>query len=320
MPCGRKPTCGSQGGTAGPTTGTVLGDISAAIGAIGGAATVAGLFGKTAVIVIGGVSAAAVVWLAAVAGAAIAAFVVIDFYRLRCLSHPDTERPVCTAGVIQTLVPAFNSATDEIFPFTAMHDRVDVVVKCDYWFRIEQLAAFIFCNIDLPLIPTAGDLTGSPILRGYYKNDKVCGAGLGASIGAVAGGVAGIFLGALVGGAIASAACGPFAWLCLILAVLVALIIAAVCALAGALAGGQIGKAAASSSAPSADDGSALHQGDYVTSTGGILTSGDDQGARVYWFVDNTILHGRSTETPPFNHNDPETNLTVDGCPAPPIG
>jgi len=47
-------------------------------------------------------------------------------------------------------------------------------------------------------------------------------------------------------------------------------------------------------------------------------------GARVYWFVTNTTLHGRSTGTPEFSFTDPDTNLTPpgagDACPPPIIG
>lgn len=305
MTCPRQPTCGSQGTTSSSSTSGVLSDIAWLLGLVGTVTTVVGLFGKTALFTLLGISAPVVVWIAAVAGALITFAVVLDFYRLRCLSHPDTLA-ACSAGVVERVVPSFGSATDELFPFTAMHDRIDVVVKCVYWFLVENGAAFVQCNIDTDT---------SPILRGYYKSAKVCGAGLGSTIGAGVGAVVGTFLGVLAGGAIASLACGPFAWLCLILAVLVALIVAAVCVLIGALAGGQIGKAAASGGPPAADDGSVLSASDYVTTKGGLLTSGDDDGARVYWFVTMTTLHGRSAAAPPFSHRDPDDNLLMDACP-----
>jgi hypothetical protein len=179
------------------------------------------------------------------------------------------------------------------------------VVKCVYWFRVENGAAEVICNAD-PLM--------SPILRGYYKSDKVCGAGVGAVIGVLVGAAVGIFLGVLAGGAIASLACGPFAWLCLIAAVLVALIVAAAVAIAGAIAGGLIGRAAASEDPPVADDGRTIAQGDYVSTRGGLLTSGDDAGARVYWFVTGTTLHGRSSLSSPFSHTDPDSALVPDAC------
>ena len=305
MSCPRQPTCGSQGTTGASSVSGVLSDILTLLGLVGTISTVVGLLDKTAVFTLFGISAPAVVWIAAVAGAVITFAIVFDFYRLRCLSNPQTLA-ACSSGVIERVVPSFGSATDELFPFTAMHDRIDVVVKCVYWFLVENSAAFVQCN---------SDADTSPILRGYYTSAKVCGAGLGSTIGAGVGAVGGIFLGVLAGGAIASLACGPFAWLCLILAVLVALIVAAVCVLIGALAGGQIGKAAASGGPPAAADGSVLSTSDYVTTQGGLLASGDDDGARVYWFVTMTTLHGRSAATSPFSHRDPDDNLLMDACP-----
>ncbi|MBS0447626.1 MAG: hypothetical protein JSR59_16915 [Proteobacteria bacterium] len=276
------------------------------MGAVGTVGTVVGLLDKKGIFSLFGISAPVVVWIAAVAGAVITFAIVFDFYRLRCLANPQTLM-ACSAGVIQRVAPSFGSATDELFPFTAMHDRIDVVVKCIYWFLVENNAAFVQCN---------DDADTSPFLRGYYKNDKVCGAGLGSTIGAGVGAVAGIFLGVLAGGAIASLACGPVALLCLILAVVVALVVAAVSVLVGALIGGQIGKAAASGGPPVADDGNVLSVSDFVTTQGGLLTSGDDDGARVYWFVTSTTLHGRSGALSPFSHRDPDDNLPVDACPA----
>lgn len=307
MACGRKPTPGSTGVNPGPSPEQIPGDVVAILGSAG---SIVGLIVNikelsTAVWSFG-LSGPALVWLAAIVAAVIVILVVADFWYQRCLASHQTQ-PACSAGVIQTVIPSFASASDEIFPFSAMHDRVDVVVKCDYWFRVNDFAAWIICNTDPDV---------SPMLRGYYKNEKVCAAGAGSTVGAVVGGVAGVFLGVLAGAAIASLACGPWVILCLILAVLVAAIIAAVCALVGAFAGGQIGKAAASDPGAVADGGSMLMVGDYVTTKGGLLTSGGDMGARVYWFVDNTTLHGRSTMSSPFSHTDPDAVLTTDACPA----
>jgi hypothetical protein len=70
---------------------------------------------------------------------------------------------------------------------------------------------------------------------------------------------------------------------------------------------------------PMSDDGNVLMQGDYVTTQGGLLTSGDDQGARVYWFVNMTAVHGNIHNTsgnhPPFSHTDPDFWFTMDSCP-----
>ncbi len=305
MACGKQPTCGSQGAGTGPTLGTVGSDILFLLGLVGTIASIVKLLTETKVITILGISASSAVWIAAVAAALVTWAVVFDFFRLRCLANPDTLK-ACSAGVVQTIVPAFNSATDEIFPFTAMHDRVDVVVRCIYWPLVQNLAGWIWCNTDPDI---------SPMLRGYYKNSQVCGAGLGATIGAGVGAIGGIFLGALAGGAIASAACGPLAWLCLIIAVIVAAIIAAVCVLVGALAGGQIGKAVSGGGPPTTTDGNLISVSDYVTTMGGVLTSGDDNGARIYWFVNSTMQHGQSGAMSPFDHTDPDAMLMPDGCP-----
>jgi hypothetical protein len=301
MSCGPAPTCGSQGVTTGSSLSSVPSDISWLFGILGTIGTIAGVVGKTHLVTIIGITAPAAVWLSAAAGALITFAVVFDFYRLRCLSNPDTLA-ACSAGVIERLVPAFNSATDELFPFTAMHDRADVVIKCMYWPLAVAGAGFVQCNSDALM---------SAILRGYYKSDKVCDAGLGATIGGAAGVVGGIIAGAVVGALVGCAT----VILC-IFACLIALIIAAVAVLVGALIGGQIGKAAAGDSTPTSSDGSALAQGDYVTTQGGLLTSGDDQGARVYWFVQTTTLHGVSAQSSPFSHTDPDTNLVPDACPS----
>ncbi|CAN7741274.1 hypothetical protein [Variovorax sp. LjRoot178] len=307
MACGKKPVEGSTGVNPGPSPDQIPGDVVAILGSIGSlvglAVNIIEL--KTAVWAILGVSGPALVWLAAVAAALITILVAADFWYQRCIASHQTQA-VCSAGVIQTMIPSFASASDEIFPFTAMHDRIDVVVKCDYWSRVTDFAAWVICNTDADT---------SPILRSYYKNAKVCAAGAGSAVGAVVGGVAGVFLGVLAGAAIASLACGPYVVLCLIAAVLVAAIIAAVCALAGALAGGQIGKAVATDPGAVADDGTMLMVGDYVTTKGGIFTSGGDMGARVYWFVDNTTSHGRSMMSSPFSHTDPDAVLRTDACP-----
>jgi hypothetical protein len=301
MMCPQQPTCGSQGVATQSSVSGVLGDLASILTVLGVIGTLAGLAAKGTIITILGIAAPAAVWIGAVVGALLAFATVFDFYRLRCLSHPDTLR-ACTAGVVQQLVPAFNSASEDIFPFTAQHDRVDVVVKCIYWPLVQVNAAFVECN---------SDPDTSPILRGYYHNAAVCAAGLGSTIGAGVGVVGGILLGVVAGAAIGCATI----ILCLF-ALLIALIVAAVTVIVAAIIGGDIGRAAAGGSpSPTADDGNTIHSGDYVTTQGGLLTSGDDDGARIYWFADQTTLHGHSTFSSPFDHTDPDANLTMDGCP-----
>lgn len=306
--CPPKPTCGSQGTSTQSSVSGVLGDLSCAFTVLTAIGSLIGILGKTSTITIQGIAAPAAVWIGAVIGAVLACTTVFDCYRLRCLAHLDTLA-ACSAGVVEQVVPAFNRVSDRIFPFTAQHDRIDVVVKCLYWPLVQLDADFVQCN---------GDPGKSPILRGYYHNAKVCGAGFGATIGAGIGAVGGILLGALAGAAIG----GATIILCL-LAQLTALIVAAATAIIAAVAGGQIGRAAAGGPpSPMADDDNTIHSGDYVTTRGGLLTSGADDGARVYWFVEHTTLHGRSTSSSPFDHTDPDANLAIDACPLrqPPAG
>ena len=58
-----------------------------------------------------------------------------------------------------------------------MHDRLDVVVKSNYWNIVENNALYIYC---------ADDADQSPIMHCYYEDKSVCAAGLGSTIGAVA--------------------------------------------------------------------------------------------------------------------------------------
>ncbi len=301
-----KPACGPQG----KPTDDVLTFILAVLGAIGGIIGAIKAVTSTTIVTILGISAPAGVWLAAVAAALVTELVVFGFYYKRCLEKPE-GLAACSAGVVNGIEESFNSASDELFPFTAMHDRVDVVIKSMYWFLAQNGAFFIKC---------AGDALGSPMILSFYESDEVCGAGLGATIGGGVGVIGGILLGVLAGAAIGCATI----ILCL-LALLIAAIIAAVVVIVGAFIGGQIGKAAAGDSTPSASDtGNAVQVGNYITTKGNLITSGDVDGARVYWFVTNTTLHGRSTGTPEFSFTDPDTNLTPpgagDACPPPIIG
>jgi len=88
-----------------------------------------------------------------------------------------------------------------------------------------------------------------------------------------------------------------------------------VAALVGILIGGLIGKAAAGSDDP-ITDGAGLTIGDYITTSGNLIIMGNLDNARAYWFVTEGghAVHGRSTETAPFSHLDPDTNLTEDAC------
>jgi hypothetical protein len=239
------------------------------------------------------------VWLAAVIGGVITFIVVAVFYYKRCHEDPDRQQQ-CSSGVINECVPSFDSGWDQAFPFIAMHDRVDVVVKSRYWSVAETNALYVKC---------ASDGCESPIIQAFYESEEVCAAGLGSTIGGGAGLVGGIIAGAAIGAAIGCAT----VILC-IFALLAAFVVAVAAVLIGALAGGQIGKAVAGDSEPTAEGGTAIDLGHYVTTEGGLVTHGDLDGARVYWFVERTVLHGRSTGSPQFSYVDPDRNLPRDAC------
>jgi hypothetical protein len=249
-----------------------------------------------------GITAVGAIWLASAAGAVATLATVAVFYWKRCLEDPDRQ-PACSAGVINSVVNAFSSAADELFPFSAMHDRADVVVKSVYWFLVEANAQLVDC---------AQDADQSPIIRCYYRTDEVCSAGLGATIGGTAGAVGGVLLGAIAGAAI-----GCVTILFCILALLAALVVAAASVLAGAFVGGQLGKMVSGRGGGARTAlGETLVVGDYVTTSGGLVTLGEADGARVYWFVDHTVVHGRSAGNPEFSFRDPDANLNPDACPS----
>jgi hypothetical protein len=297
-----KPTCGSQG----PAVDDVLGILFALVGAVGSVVPIiakfaAGVGPEVPLVTIFGISAVAVIWLAAVAGAALTFGYVLASYWNHCLRSFDRLEDQCSAGVINGVVDSFGSATDQLFPFTATHDRVDIVVKSAYWNLVQTNAQFV---------PCAKDDDRSPLIHCYYEDEAVCAAGLGATIGAGIGAIGGILAGVALAALIGCAS----VFLCLF-AILVALLVAAAIVLAGALIGGQVGKWAADESKPTATSGEALSIGDYVTTKGDIVTLGDDEDARVYWFVDETTLHGHSAESPEFSYRDPDENLNPDACP-----
>ncbi|HVG28576.1 MAG TPA: hypothetical protein VM864_02545 [Pyrinomonadaceae bacterium] len=301
-----KPICGTQGAG---STDSVWDSILLLWGLVG---TVAGVIGAitnaaaTTTIPILGITGAGVglIGLSAAAAALAVVFTVLAFAIDRC-SHPDGLN-TCSSGVVNEIVESFDEAADEVFPFIAMHDRVDVVVKRDYWHLVQNAAQFVKC---------AGDSIGSPIIQCLYETPAVCAAAVGATVGAIVGGIGGIVVGIIVGAAIGCAGSGPFYFFCLLLACIIAAIIAAVIALVGAFIGGQIGKAAADDPSPTNTEGSNIRLGDYITTKGNLIVSASFDGARVYWFVTETTLHGQSTGSPQFSHTDPDTNLTMDACP-----
>jgi hypothetical protein len=287
-----KPPCGQQDTTVDKDLTTIL----LIIGIIGTLVSVAkGSEAIAAWLVAQGVALG--IPLAAVGGALIAFGIVLVMFYNRCSTPRGVD--ACSSGVINEIVPSFDSGVDQFFAFTAMHDRIDVVIKSGYW-HLAQNNIFVRCS---------GHADQSPMIAGYFYSKEVCNAGTGAVIGGIAGVAGGILLGILAGAAIGCAT----VILC-IFALIVAAIVAAVVVIAAAVAGGQIGRAAGGESEPSAD-GTALRVGDYVTTPGNLLNVEFLDGARAYWFVRTATLHGQSSGVPPFSHTDPDANLNPDACP-----
>jgi hypothetical protein len=306
-----KPICGDQGGATDDAGKKILllwslvGTTGSLVGLITNAAAVSTL-------PILGISGAGigVIGLSAAAASLAVLFTVFSFYWDRCLDPPEGLQ-ACAAGVVNAVVESFNTGEENLFPFIAMHDYIKVVVKSEYWPLVQTGALYIDCT------ETADgeiDANGSPILQCVYETREVCYAGVGAVIGAAVAGLVGIVLGIIIGAAIGCAATGPFYPICLIFAAIIAAIVAAVITAIGAFVGGQIGKAAAGEQSPPGV-GNPLQPGDYVTVEGNMVTSGDFEKARVFWFVEKTTLHGRSTGSPQFSYEDPDANLTDDACP-----
>lgn len=237
--------------------------------------------------------------------AGIAIIVLITVFALdRCTAG--TGSPECVAGVVNEVVPSFSDAAQEVFPFTAMHDRVDVVVKSRFWDVVESNLPYVHCTDEE--IPRR-----SEILRCYFYDKQVCAAAKGALYGGIGGAVVGVIIGALVAAAITCATI----WLCL-LALLIALLIAAVAALVGACAGGQVGKAVGEDESPSdSSSGAILTVGDLVTVEGNMLRRAEDDGANVYWWSTSAALHGRATDgtSRPYSYCEIDEQLADDGCP-----
>jgi MFS family permease len=302
-----KPFCGNQIGGTSNTGEDIFKVISILMSIGGGIGTILAYLGKGVLTIIG-ISAVAAVWAAAALAAVAAIVIVLVFYINNCHTNPEGLRNACMSGVINNIVSSFDT-TAELFPFTAQHDRTEVVVKSRYWDLLSLNARYIYC---------ANDVDESPYVNCFYYSDEACGAGLGSTIGVVVGAIGGLIAGVAVGALIAGAACCATVVACLfcLLAILVAIIIVAIVAAVGAFIGGQIGRAAAGSDDPSADGSSeALRIGDYVTVRGNLILNGNLNGARTYWFVESTTLHGQSTNAAPFSYQDPDTNLTMDACP-----
>jgi len=296
-----RPNCGvNHPMNTAPVTVIVVGTVGTVFSVAGSIAAVkAGVAAAVA-----GTAASYGVAVAAVAAIAVVA-TVIYFAVVRCDRHPSGGVDSCIAGVIEGITPAFTgSTTDAVFPFTSQHDRVDVVVKQDYWDIIQQNSDYVYCS----------QADQSPIIPCFYYNPAVCNAGIGASVGSAVGAAAGLLIAAA---AVAAISCAT--WILCIIGLLVAVIIAVAAAIIGAEAGGEIGKAATEQQPPMSSGNELipaqpLAVGDYVSDKGSLLKIGDLNNALSMYFVENTTLHGHSLNSPSYSHSDPDQNLIPDAC------
>lgn len=309
----RRPKCGDGANSDDASSDTPLGKIGSVLGTtfaiIGAVLSVLKVIGEIAVVngilTIGGVAVAGAGGAGAISGsaAAIAVIVIVGMYALdRCTQGEGTAE--CVSGVVREIVQSFSDALEDLFPFTAMHDRVDLVVKSRYWDVVESNYAKVFCT-EHP------NPEKSEILRTYYFTKKVCNAAKGALLGAIGGAVIGVIVGALAAAAITCLT----VILCLF-ALLIAALIAAVAAIVGAFIGGQIAKAAKDETDPSDDSGSPLSQGSLVSVKGNMQRREEDESANVFWWVSSTTLHGIiSSSVPiPYSYCNLDEELPFDDC------
>lgn len=290
-----RPFCGVQSGTPVPTTG---GGFLALIGSV---MTIVGIITSVKAAGSGAIGFSllgiAAIPLAAVAGAGLVFAFTVYAWLDRCRSKDGPQR--CWAGVVNKIVPSFDSGWDDVFPSGAQHPRVDVVVKSVYWELTTAGASTVKCS-ESP--------ASSPLIQSFYKSQKVCTAGLGATLGAFTA----LAVVTAIAAGIAIAGCLTIV-LCLV-ALLVAAAIGVGAALIGAAVGGAIGRAIADDDAPQADGGS-IAVGDLITvKTGTLLTMEAHELANVGWWAGETAWHGEVAAVPPYSDLH-AAELEIDMCP-----
>jgi len=298
----RRPRCGAANSPAIPEPITRIGSVIGIIASIAGAAggVIKGLETVGGIGVgLGGASGGAI--SGGLAG--IAVIIIVGIYAFdRCVGTKGLRE--CVAGVVSEIVQDFTEWTEELFPFTAMHDRVDVVVKSRYWDVLEDGQAKVFCTEEEP--PRR-----SEIMRNYFFTKRVCDTMTGAQIGVGIGAVGGVIAAAAIGAAIGCAT----VILC-IFALLLAALVAAVAALVGALIGGQIAKAISDDTSPTSG-GQEIAVGDLITIHGNMVKREFDENANVMWWVSSSSLSGTApTSIPsnPFSYCEIDDVFTMDSC------
>jgi hypothetical protein len=198
----------------------------------------------------------------------------------RCMSVKG--RLICATGAVLRIVENSSlSGAEAAFPFTMMHDRVDVVTRSGHWEDIERDEAFVFCTTESVHHPERI----SEILRCYYYDPQVCSAGVGAIVGGGVLGAAG-----LIAGTLAAAAIGCLTVFLCILAVLIAVIIVVMAVILGAIIGSAIGRAAGEDRSPRTFVD--IDEGSYVAVWGNLRQRGFDLDANVLWWTGTTHASG----------------------------
>jgi hypothetical protein len=295
--CPSMPSPGAQGGAPDtpPTLATAI--------AVFATALIGGIFGLGLYVFIAAIHPIVAlvvleVWAIIVVAAAVG-FIYV-FFRKRC-SQPAGETK-CIAGVVNNVIPAFSSWTDILFPFTAMHDRIDLVTRCQYWPLVTAGAAFV----------EASPKDGSPILQVFVFNDEVCNAVIYAFVGGVIGGLLFGSAGALVAAPICSIP--PLCSLALLVVFLVSLL--------GVFLGQLIGGNIAHLTTRFPPTTPVVPKGEYFAAQGTLIVDDDLKGAVIMWFADSTATHGSSNDvsglTTGFSHTDPDINFNPDSCPLAP--
>lgn len=302
-----KPLCGKQALPVDDALTTILtffGFVSSVLGGIVGVLELGqDVFDKGVIFGLAGANPFVIV---ASFGVSLIIGIIVVFGFLRCNKRDGLNG--CAAGVVNHIRESFSSALEWIFPFTAMHDEVEVTVKRHYWNLVQQNSAFIYC---------AGDRGGSPVLKCFYHSKEVCNAIIGAIAGAVVAGFGAMVLTAFLSPLLFAGCVAAF--ICALIIALVFLA-AALITLIGATIGGLIAKASGEESQPTAD-GQAILVGHYITVSGTLVRHMEFEEAVVMWFVENSMLHGGPSKQgegsgggPPYPESDPFQNLPEDGC------
>jgi hypothetical protein len=219
----------------------------------------------------------------------------------RC--NQSTDEPECVAGVVIDVVESFSSNWDEVAPWSAKHDRLDLVIKSTYWQVVEAGDAYVFCTDE-----TIESRRRSEIARCYFYDPRVCAAAQGAAVG----GSVGAMVGAIAGAVIAGVMCVTVILCALGLALAVLATIAG--GWLGGVIGGQVGKAGSTDEDPTADDGETLSIGHLISVVGPWQRRDNDDGARVMYWADNASLHGTSISPQPYSYCEINDELAQDAC------